>query len=72
MNDPRTLPVRTDVPTDGARPPRATTWLWVLLVLAVAVDLVASAGVLPLAVGIGSGVVAIGCIAALVTARLRR
>ena len=72
MSDPRTLPARTDARTDGTRPPRATTWLWVLLVVAVVVDLVSSAGVLPPAVGIGSGAIAIGCIAALVAARVRR
>ncbi|WP_432519178.1 hypothetical protein [Kineococcus sp. SYSU DK006] len=75
MSDPRTLPVRTDARTDlrtGGTRPRRATWLWVLLVVAVVVDLVSSAGVLPPAVGTGSGAVAIGCIAALVVARVRR
>jgi len=46
--------------------------LWTLLVLGLAVDVLASTGVLPLAAGIAGGVVALGCIAALVVTRTRR
>ncbi len=46
--------------------------LWALLSVAVVVDLLASAGVLPLPVGIVSGLVGLGCAAALVAAAVPR
>ncbi|TYP86877.1 hypothetical protein [Blastococcus xanthinilyticus] len=48
------------------------TALWVLLALSVAVNALASFGVLPLAVSIGSGVVTLACVAALITLHVRR
>ena len=46
--------------------------LWVLLVAALVTDVLSSAGALPVAVGVGSGAVALGCIVALITTRVRR
>ena len=46
--------------------------LWVLLVAALVTDVLSSAGALPGAVGVGSGAVALGCIVALITTRVRR
>jgi len=57
-------------PATTTRP--TSPWLWALLAAAVAVNVVASAGVLPLGAGIAAGVVVLGCVAALVAARVRR
>jgi hypothetical protein len=46
--------------------------LWVLLAVGVVIDVLSSAGVLPLAAGIVGGVVALACIVALILTRSRR
>ncbi|MGY2065414.1 hypothetical protein [Blastococcus sp. SYSU DS0619] len=48
------------------------TALWLLLALSVAVNALASFGVLPLAASLASGVVTLACVAALVTLHVRR
>lgn len=50
----------------------AVPLLWGVLTAAVLLNVLASAGVLPLAVGIACGLVTLGCAAALVVARVRR
>lgn len=50
----------------------AVPLLWAVLTVAVLLNVLASAGVLPLAVGIACGLVTLGCAAALVVARVRR
>lgn len=47
-------------------------WLWALLTVAVVLNVLASAGALPLAVGIVAGLVTLGCAATLVVPRVRR
>ncbi|MGY1885213.1 hypothetical protein ACI799_07935 [Blastococcus sp. SYSU DS0753] len=51
---------------------RLRTALWLLLALSVAVNALASFGVLPLVASIASGVVTAGCVAALITLHVRR
>ena len=46
--------------------------LWGVLTVAVLLNVLASAGVLPLTVGVTCGLVTLGCAAALVVARVRR
>ncbi|NAZ86976.1 hypothetical protein [Kineococcus indalonis] len=77
MSDPRTLPARTlsarTLPT--GRPPltrRAAAALWALVVLGAAVNVLSSAGVLPLAVGVAAGVLTLSGVVALVVARRRQ
>lgn len=50
----------------------AVPLLWGVLTVAVLLNVLASAGVLPLAVGITCGLVTLGCAAALVVTRVRR
>ncbi|MGY1719266.1 MULTISPECIES: hypothetical protein [unclassified Blastococcus] len=68
------IPPRYDPPPyrpagDGGR---LRTALWLLLALSVAVNALASFGVLPLVASIVSGVVTAGCVAALITLHVRR
>jgi Flp pilus assembly protein TadB len=58
--------------TRGGRPRSLSALLWILLAAGVVVDLLSSAGVLPLAAGIAGGVVALVCIVALILTRSRR
>jgi hypothetical protein len=58
-------------PTRGGRNRSSTIVLWTLLTIGVVVDLLSSSGVLPLGAGIAGGVVALGCIAALILTRSR-
>ncbi|WP_328294322.1 hypothetical protein OG218_16530 [Kineococcus sp. NBC_00420] len=58
-------------PTNLHRGP-AVPLLWAVLTVAVLLNVLASAGVLPLAVGIACGLVTLGCATALVVARVRR
>ena len=77
MPDPR-APSTSEPAPPGSGPPAprgrrgaSTPVLWFLLSVAVALNALSSAGVLPLAVGIGCGVVTLACAALLVAARVR-
>lgn len=77
MPDPSTVPAPSVPARSAANPPVSrrhplVPLLWAVLAAAVVLNVLSSAGVLPLAVGIGCGLVTLGCAAALVGARIRR